>query len=61
MGFSFDGSENGADCFISVGDLGGGEFRGVAGLGDLPQPTLLFSEAQVPHEERYAPAREDAA
>lgn len=52
MGFSFDGSENGADCFISVGDLGGGEFRGVAGLEDLPQPALLFSEAQTPHEER---------
>jgi len=61
VGFSFDGSENGADCFISLGDLGGGESRGVAGLEDLPQPTLRFSEAQVPHEERYAPAREDAA
>ena len=61
MGFSFDDSENGAGCFISLGDLGGGEFSGVAGLEGLPQPTLLFSEAQVPHEERYAPARKDAA
>ena len=26
VGFSFGDSENGADCFISLGDLGGGEF-----------------------------------